>query len=602
MQKKKYRGIKFLVVFAIIAAFVWFLIVSPMLTFHKNEKVLEDAARRYFELNSEQLPTGERVKALSLNTLYKKSYLKDDFKAPYSNNLCSLDNSWVKVRRENGEYKYYVFLDCGTLKSSIDHTGPQIKLKGKEKMTINIGEEFKDPGINSVIDKSDGTIDPKEIKTEGKVDYNKAGTYEITYTAFDSLKNKTVVKRTVKVVQTIIGTVKKDLKNVNVYSGYPTNNYVRLSNMIFRIMGYDDNDNVILVATIDVANVGYDKLEKWIDEVYLPHFTDEAKKMLVETKFCNMTISEKDLNTTQCTSYTKKRYAYVPSVIDVNKANINGENFLKTSTISWVGNAKNKKEGYVTRYAFFDKEYGKDFLSVDSTFNFGVRPKIVIKGDSLIVDGDGSEENPYSFGETKYGKGGTLLADRETGEYVLIDGVLWRIMETEKDGTTRIITEDTLGDLEDRPKTYSNPEDTLLKYDPKDKESYAYYINNSASKYIDTTLFVAKEVEAPVYKGRIIYGEEKKVNKYKVKLSPPNMYDMFSAQSLRADFDSHSYWLINTSESSERYGGAITDIGVVLNEPIPQYEICGVRAVAYVKKGTVISNGKGTYYSPYKLK
>ena len=602
MQKKSYRGIKFIVVLAIIGAFVWFLVVSPMLTFHKNEKMMEDAARRYFELNSDQLPTGERVKTLSLNTLYKKSYLKEDFRAPYSNNLCSLEKSWVKVKRENGEYQYYPYLDCGTLKSSIDHTGPQIKLKGKSEITLDVGKKFEDPGVSSVVDDTDGTIDPKDVVIKGHVDYSQPGEYEISYTAVDSLSNKTTVTRTITVVKTLIGVIKGDLKSADSYSGNPDNNYVRLSSMYFRIVGYDDNDNIILVANKDVANVGQDKLEKWLDEVFLTHLTDEAKKLLVESKFCNMKIDSKDLNTTQCTSYTKKRYAYVPSVIDINRAEANGENFLKPKTISWTANSKNGKEGYVTRDVFFGEEYGKSYIVVDSSYNYGVRPKIAIKGDSLVKSGNGTFEDPYSFGEKKRARGGSLLNECNSGDYLFIDGVLWRVINAEKDGTTKVISVDTLGDLEDRPMTYSNPEDSSYIYNTKDKENYGYYINNSASKYIDTSLFTAREIEAPVYKGRIKYGEEVKTNKYKVKVAPPDMYDMFSAQTVEDIFQSHSYWLINCSQSKDRYGGVITDIGVVLNEPIPQYGSFGVRAVAYVKKGTVVSSGDGTYNSPYKLK
>ena len=43
--------------------------------------------------------------------------------------------------------------------------------------------------------------------------------------------------------------------------------------------------------------------------------------------------------------------------------------------------------------------------------------------------------------------------------------------------------------------------------------------------------------------------------------------------------------------------------GVPVNEtPFPDYIKMGIRTVAYVTKGTVISNGSGTYTSPYKLK
>ena len=192
MQKKYMKIIRLIIVLAIVGAFVWFLVVSPMMTFKNNEKTLEDAARRYYELNQDQLPTGERVKTLSLNTLYKKSYLKEDFKAPYSNSLCSLEKSWVKVRRENGEYRYYIYLDCGFMKSSVDHNGPTIKLNGKSEMTLNLGDEFKDPGVSSVVDDTDGKLDVEQVTISGEVDTNKTGTYEISYTALDNLNNKKI--------------------------------------------------------------------------------------------------------------------------------------------------------------------------------------------------------------------------------------------------------------------------------------------------------------------------------------------------------------------------------------------------------------------------
>ena len=69
-MKKISKKVRLFIVVAFIGCFVWFLILSPMITFHNNEKVLENAARRYFELNPTLLPTGERIKKVSLETLY----------------------------------------------------------------------------------------------------------------------------------------------------------------------------------------------------------------------------------------------------------------------------------------------------------------------------------------------------------------------------------------------------------------------------------------------------------------------------------------------------------------------------------------------------
>ena len=54
---------------------------------------------------------------------------------------------------------YYTYLKCGIFSSKVDHEGPVIKLKGEDLITINKGEKFKDPGIDSVSDNTDGKID-----------------------------------------------------------------------------------------------------------------------------------------------------------------------------------------------------------------------------------------------------------------------------------------------------------------------------------------------------------------------------------------------------------------------------------------------------------
>ncbi len=600
MEKKIIRNIKILIVVALIAAFVWFIVVSPMITFHKNEESLENAAKRYFEINKEQLPTGERVKTITLKELYNDSYLKEDFYSPYSKKSCSITNSWVKVRRENNEFKYYVYLDCGILNSKIDHDGPDIKLNGDSKITLGVDEVYKELGVKSVVDNNDGKLDVKDVTIKGKVDTSKIGTYEIEYIAFDKLSNKTVVTREVSVVKKIKNVVKKDLGNVTNYSGNPTNNYIMLSNMIFRIFGLDDNDNVIIVADQDIANVNHSKLDKWLD-YYYKHLNSDAKKMLVKSKFCNMDITDNTLDTLQCNSYTKEKNVYIPSIVEVNKAQAGDANFMKPSTVSWIANKKSSKEAYITRSYFFGEDFGKIYIAFDRDFNFGVRPMMVMKGDTNIIGGDGTSLNPYYFNDVDIGITGSLLNERHTGEYIEDHGTLWRIIDVMDDGTTKVISEHTIGNNSEGPTTYPTPDDKIV-YNPKDKGSVAYFINNNVNEYVDTSNFVNHEIEVPIYKDKIIYGKEIEIKKYQAKLSAPNMYEMFSAQT-KLDFNgkSYSYWLLNTSKAN-RIAGAITDIGVPVNEVIPPYLSYGIRFVAYLKKDKVISSGEGTSYFPYIIK
>ena len=597
MQKGLAKKIKLFVTIAIILAIVWFLIVSPMITFRNNENKLLEAAKRYFELNSSELPTGERVKTLSLKTLYHKAFLKEDLYVPYTKKTCSIENSWVKVRRENGEYKYYTYLECGVLSSTVDHKGPVITLNGDKEMTIGKGESYKELGVKSVVDNTDGKLDIKEVTVSGEVDTSTVGTYEIIYTAYDSLRNKTEVIREVKVVQKLNSTLKNSLKDAKVFTGEPENNYIRLSNMLFRVYGLDSKDNVIIVSDEDIANVNYTKIDKWLD-YYYNNLNDFAKKIIVENKYCNMTVTEETLKTTKCTSYTANKKVYIPSVVEVNKAQ-GDVNYMRPNTMSWVANSKDKDNAYLTRAYFFGDASEKTYLAYNVNENYGVRPMMTIKGDTLITNGDGTKENPYFFGDVKKAKGGSLLNQRFTGEYISIDGYNYRIINTNNDGTTKVISEFTAGNALDDTVTKATDSNGKITYDPTNKSSAAYYINNRISGYVNTKYFVKHEITVPIYKNKIIYGNEIKNKKYKVVLSAPNMFEMFSAQPQNAA--TGSYWMINTSQTAG-VGAAVYEIGVPINEKIDHTARLGVRVVAFTKKDTTISSGNGTEENPYVIK
>lgn len=599
MKEKAIRTLKLIVTITIIVLFVWFLVLSPMITFRNNEKKLENAARRYYEINPNHLPTGERIKTLSLKTLYRQSYIEGDIFIPYTHKTCSIDNSWVKVRRENGEFKYYTYLECGILSSTVDHKGPEIQLKGEKEEVVDLGKEYKDPGIKSVVDNVDGTMKSTDVTVKSEVDTSKIGTYDVTYTAFDSMGNKSEVTRSVKVVKTFYSTVKADLGDTTNYVGDPKESYVWLSNMLFRIYGLDSDKNVILVADEDIANVSYSKLDKWLD-YYYDHLNETTQKMIVKKKYCNMTLTDTTLDTTSCSGYTEEKNVYIPSIIDINKVDYNGYNYMKPNTISWTANRKSKEEAYVTRDFFFEEDAGKLYVSYDVNNNYGVRPMFTVTGKALISGGDGTIEKPYTFGDTIKAKGGSLVNERFTGEYLSIDGMIFRIVDVQKDGTTRVISNRTLGDSDDDVRCTANPFNDKIVYDPKDQYSVAYFINSNASKYLNVSYFANHEFEVPIYKNKILYGEEVETKKIKTKVAAPDMFEMFAAQPQR-DSECSSFWLINSSKA-DRIVGAVYLIGVPINEKMPAYGDMRIRVAGYLKKNTIISSGNGTYYSPYVIK
>lgn len=601
MKKKRRKKIILILIIIVLVLLSLILFVFPWIIFHQNEKRLAEAGKEYYELNMQELPVGERVATVTLNKLYSKSFIKSDLYIPYTNKVCSINNSWVKVRKENNEYKYYTYLECGIYKTKIDHTGPTIHLKGDKELIIGRGEEYIEPGIESINDKEEGKVSIDTAVISGMVDTSTIGTYEIKYVAFDSLKNKTTVIRTVNVVQKLEKTIRDSLGEKTIFIGNPTNNYLKLSNMLFRIYGIDSDNNIVIVSDSDVANVNYSGLNEWL-EYYYNHLMDSAKELIVEKEYCNMKVTNEELGTKECSEYTEKRKVYIPSIVEINNVQTDNGNYMKPMTLSWVSNTKDDKEGYLTRNVFFGEPDNSIKYKVELLdHNFGVRPMMTIKGDALIIDGNGTPMNPYIFGETKKAKNGSPINERYTGEYVSINSVTYRIIEVLKDGTTKVISNEIVGYPNDNIKCSANKNSDKIVYNPKDKTSVGYFINQTITAYIDTTLFVNHEIEVPIYKDLIMYGKEKSTKKYTVKLSAPNMYELFSTKS-SGFTTSESYWLINNTEK-ERFTGLIYKGGVPFNtEIILDNEELNVRVVGYLNKNTVISGGAGTEESPYILK
>ncbi len=575
---------------------VYLIIISPLAGFISNKSKLKSAGERYFAMYTHELPTGERVGSVSLEKLHSKGFLEEDLYVPYSllrKKICSVEDSWVKVKKVNGKYKYYTYLKCGILSSFVDHKGPKITLNGEKEMTISLGEKFQDPGVNKVKDSKDGELAVKDVVAKGEVNTNKIGTYEIEYIAFDKLKNKSTVKRTVKVVQKLNSTVKKETKKLGYYQGLNPNNYIMFSGMMFRIVDVD-GDNVRIIADKDVANVNYDGIEEWL-KYYYEHISKESKKLVVKNKYCSMTLQDES-KTTECNNYTKKREVYIPSIVDANKAETEDGNYLRPRTMTWIAEIKSNTEAYLTRNVFYNELYGRSYVAFDKKYNFGVRPILTIKGDTLIKKGNGTETNPYLLGDFEFGQADEKINERFSGEYIKISNSLWRIVEKQDDGTTKVISDTVLYHGTDYLMASYGVDLKSNIYGTKEKENIGYQINNKSSEYIDTKYFVNHEVEIPVYKTDAKYKKEIKTEKIKAKIVAPNMYEMFSATSFANTM--RSYWLINSSQKAElKYG--VSDTGIVMYGESSPYVSYGVRPAGYLHKDSIIVSGKGTKENPY---
>lgn len=585
MKNKKVKKIVIVLVVIILAlVLAWFLIIHPLLDFSSKEKELENAAKSYYERNSVLLPGEGEMSKVGMKKLLDQKYL-NVLKTTYGSKDCNEDNSWVKVKRKDGEYKYYTYLECGSMKSSVDHEGPTIKLNGDEEIQVEKNSVYNDKGVNSVYDDTDGKMDIKDVKIEGNVDTSKIGTYTIEYSAVDSFENKNVVTRKVTVVQTLDKLVKKETDKSNVYTS-DEDNYIMFSNMIFRIVGLNSDGSVKIVSDESVGAVNYKDINDWLNDYFYDHIMDDYKDYMVKQDFCTSKIAmdKIDTITNKCDS-KDSRYVGLLSVSEYNKTK-----YLYPSSISWTSDSLDSKSAISVsnNLAGTDSKY----MVISNKYNFGIHPVVNIKKGTLIISGDGSKGNPYRIVKKEKVKVGEKISYANTGDYVKYAGYTYRIIEPNKDENTKVISMFALEEYIRYDSSITSP-----VYNPTQKGNIGYYIENNVSKKVKTDIFVKKQITVDIYKTDATYSGDKTEKKYNVKFAAPDMYELFSGS---MGSSNNGYWLRTSSKKSTiKY--IVSPIDVVFYGSMPDNSEAGIRFTGYLNKSVTVLSGDGTINNPYEL-
>lgn len=582
LSEKQKKILKIIVPCVIVLGIIWFLIISPYIKFKKNERVMRDAAKRYYEINARSLPTGEKIKTLNLQTLYDKDFISSDLRSSYMNKVCDAKSSWVKVKKEEDDYQYYVYLKCGILKSRIDHEGPHIKLKGEEELTLHKGDEYKELGVESVSDKTDGKLDTKEVEIDNKkVNTNKVGDYEVTYKIKDSFQNETRKVRIIHVIETLNHIVEKDTNKKNVYQGNQNNNYVKLDGILFKIVGINEDKSVKIVTSENLAAVDYKGIDSWLNEYFYEKLSSSAKKLIVKSKFCDEEVNNSD-SYTKCSHYSKKKNVGLLSVADINNSKGEEDYHLNSAHSTLLQNKQSAKA-----IAFISGEYKNYSVSE----NIGVRPVIHIKEETDVISGDGTFENPYILkGNKSVLKAGSKVSDARVGEYLTYSGYTFRIIGKESDGTTKVIMD---GNLKDSIYPFCDDFEPT-PYDITKNNNIAYKINNELSKNISSKYFIKKSISRNIYQKNVSYQIKPTNDKIDVKLSLPSIYDLFSAT------NPNDFWFINYSNKNHENYQYLQVLGVVHKSKDTVSE-AGVRLIGYLDSSVKIKKGSGAMDNHYSI-
>lgn len=608
MKKKgidKNKIIKIVIVVVVIIVLVlllWFLYFYPNKVFRENERLLEEAGKRYYEINSTRLPNEEgRVISVTLDTLIKQDYLDGLYEA-YGNKLCDLNESNVKAVNKDGDYTYYTYLKCGKRESEVDHEGPVITLNGSKNMTVSRGDTFNDPGVKSVVDNVDGNMDKSLVSIKGEVDTSKVGVYEITYTISDSLANKTEVTRKVSVEESLASTVKSNTEN-GYYVGNVDNNYIYFNNMLFRIVRVNDDNSVLIVSNDALANVDYTNdgrftdsaLDKWLNDYFYNLLEPSYQDLIKSSSWCDDVISSDNITTTECSRQTDKRRVGILSLQDYNLSYDGVSSYLDKSNFSWYANlAEDNKAWAITS----TDSYPNTIYSSESTNLLNVVPALNLKASTTILEGDGTYTDPYVVVKRDAARRSSELNKRQVGEYVSYSGYLFRISNILDDGTTEVIMDSVLKSNNQQVDIgYTNGNKQKV-YNPNQEGNIGYKIKNDMTRYINTDLFVSKNISVPIYNKNITYQGKKDTKKYKLLITIPSTFDIFSAKSSTAN-DS-GYWLRDSSKQ-DNTKAVVRSLGTLTYSNASDNLQAGVKVLAYFDKDVIIESGKGTYLDPYTL-
>ena len=606
MTKKKRLIIALIIVIILfILLLLWFGLIYPNYLFSEQEKKLDQAGKRYFEINHTYIPKEEnRVSSVSLKTLVDQKYL-DQLYTPYHDQLCDEEASSVRVVTRDGKQEYYTYLKCGNYESTTDHQGPTITLNGKKKMTINRGEAYEEPGVESVVDNVDGKMDASAVTITGTVDTSQVGTYEIHYQTTDSLNNKTDIIRTVEVVENLATTVKSQTSD-GYYKGAVDNNYLMFNHMLFRIVKVNDDDTVTIVSNDPLANVDYgsedgrladSSVSSWLNSYFYNLLEEDYQDMLVKSSWCDENVSAANITTTTCNQFSNKQYVGLLSVQDYNNSLDQNISYLDLRNLVWLANNNENNQPWAVTSIY---QYPNRLMAMDTSYLLNVRPAVTLKANTRIVAGDGTQGNPYQIMNEDTGRRLEAINQRHTGEYISYSGYIWRIMGAESDGTTAIVMNQVLMDNGSEINIGYTDEGTEKVYNPNVVGNIGYQINNQLNRYLVTDLLAQKEIEVPIYEAEITYKGKKETEKYKVRISISSTFDIFSAKGLNSS--AGGYWCIDSSRRVNTKV-VVNPIGNTYYDyaDTDDYLQRGVKVKAYLLKDVTITGGTGTLDDPYTI-
>lgn len=369
------------------------------------------------------------------------------------------------------------------------------------------------------------------------------------------------------------------------FKGNVTNNYIKFSNRIYRIMKvYDDNSVKIVSDTNDGILIWGDdssyknsNLNIWLDKTELStsgiyYDTISNSSLLTKTSY-----TEDILKKSKVTTSKEKISSYITTLTISDYVNSNGKNsYLNNGQYFWlIGNDNEGSNLYVDSTGSVETS--------NSYESYGVRAVLTLKKDIKTTTGVGTIEDPY-------------VVDMENNnnyidQYIRLGNDIWQVY-SDKDNILKLALNGYINiNNQEYLSKYSN---TTSEYDPTNKYNVAYYLNktyyNSLSYkdiVLDTSYQIGEISNDTGFKIDNIYTES-----ITCKVGLLNIFDY------NKNINISNYYYLNKTSSVGSMVYVNNNLGYLEEEKVTEEKHI-VPTISISK--TLIKNGTGTIDDPYTV-
>src|SRR5574344_287283 len=474
-----------------------------------------------------------------------------------------------------------------------------------------------------VIVNSDGTIDMAIIINDRC--YKKTASQSIKdIEVSEDLDNCTMYSNIYAVVKNAFPELelgdngcKEDTENNYTYmggcylSGPQTSNYLWYSGFLWRILGINADKTVKLITEENVTAIPYNNINfltstvsTWLDDFYTKI---KDNSIVVSSDFCQGAVTSEVLNRTDCSTGTIINHNVGLLSMDEYSMSFNKTTYLNNSQYFWMMSPY----GNGMYLAYSSGAGGGDLAN-----SYGVRPVINVKANTSVTSGNGllagtwdDTASPYVLDENKSRDITGYLKDKAAvGEYVNFANQLYRVVNIDSDGNTKLIFDGYLKNEDgSNYKSALGADNSLSSWD----EASTQILNGLVS-----TDEQSKLVDYTWYQGVLSWGgnylnsmnETSPKQTFNAKVGFIRIGEMLAGQSYTlltkggtvssSYTNTTDYWTMTASSSSTgewMISGSGRGFGKTTTDAY------SIRPCLVVNSSVQITSGSGTPSSPYQI-